>query len=96
MIARLYSTVYIMDGPVHFVDIRIQSAGLAFLGVFTRSARISLGKEEVRCNGRKLSMESSGFDSHPAKINHRPEASLAGGAVTHHVKRRQRILKPRD
>lgn len=54
MIARLYSTVYIMDGPVHFVDIRIQSAGLAFLGVFTRSARISLGKEEVRCNGRKL------------------------------------------
>jgi hypothetical protein len=41
-------------------------------------------------------LESRGFDSLPATANHQPEASLAWGTVTHFVKRRQRVLKPRD
>jgi hypothetical protein len=41
-------------------------------------------------------MESRGFDALPAKANHQPEASLAWGAATYFVKRRQQMLKPRD
>ena len=43
--------------------------------VYSDSARISLGKEEV-VDGN-LSLESRGFDSLPVKANHQPEASLA-------------------
>ena len=35
------------------------------------------GKGESYVGSRNLSMESSGFDSRPAKANHHPEASLA-------------------
>lgn len=62
---------------------------------YLRSARLSLGKEEVDVDGN-LSTESRGFDSLPIKANHQSEASLARGAVTGLVKRRQRVLKPRD
>jgi hypothetical protein len=48
------------------------------------------------CESGNLSLESRGFDSLPAKANHQPEASLAWGTVTYFVKRRQRMLKPRD
>jgi exodeoxyribonuclease III len=59
------------------------------------SARLSLGKEDVAVVDRNLSLESRGFDSLPAKVSHRPEASLAWVVVTQLVKRRQRIPKPR-
>ena len=60
-----------------------------------RSARLSLGKGEVDVDGN-LSSESGGFDSLPIEANHQSEASLAWGAVRRLVKRRQRVLKPRD
>jgi len=45
---------------------------------------------------RNLSMGSRGFDSLPVEVNHQPEVSLAWGAATYLVKRRQQISKPRD
>ena len=43
----------------------------------TGSVRINSGKGEEDVELGNLSSRSSGFDSHPVKANHRPEASLA-------------------
>jgi hypothetical protein len=40
-----------------------------------------LGEEDVNVD-RNLAMESSGFESRPAKEDHQPEASLASLCIT--------------
>jgi hypothetical protein len=41
------------------------------------SRQVKPGKGENYVSSGNSSMESSGFDSHPATVSHQPEASLA-------------------
>src|ERR1022692_2122436 len=62
------------DQPLNFCRLRRQTALWYTLDKDQRTER------EVRnCPPKRVrsTMESSGFDSHPEKVNHRPEASLA-------------------
>src|SRR3984893_2349338 len=58
--------------PRHTAKIDIRAHGITEC-----SRQDKLGKGGTDVVSGNHSMESSGFDSHPGEVNHRPEASLA-------------------